>query len=789
MIKKIIKILVWVVLIALVFCTFYLYGKIPNRSGEIRLQGIKQPVDVWFDEWAIPHIDAKNLDDLYFSLGYLHAQDRLFQMEILRRLSQGQLSEILGTELVDVDKLFRRLSIHHFSKKWQKKLRDESSTEMMSAIDSYLSGLNEFASNNRPIEFDVLRIPAHRYQLEDILSISGYMSWSFGQALKEDPVVEFVAQNLGQTYLDDLATHSNSTTRTIPVNQLESIAKIARLPGGIAPFVGSNSWVLSGDKTESGSAMLVNDPHMGFAQPSVWYEAHLKSPDFELYGHHLAMVPFALLGHNRDVAWGLTMFENDSMDLYQELRNPDNINQYWANDRWVDFEIRKEKITVKGAEPLTFDVRTSRHGPIINESFDAISNTQNQPIALWWQFLQPGNKLLNAFWQLPKAKTISQAYDAVENIHSPGLNVMYANASGDIAWFAAARLPVRPDGTNSKRILDGASGKEDIMGYLDFSKNPMSINPGEGYVYSANNQPAGNDSGVVPGYYAPRDRADRINFWMVGSAKHNSDSMKLMLMDSKSQTAQLLITLLNEALGDSFENVNEQAKRLALRLYNWDTGHRPDSIEPTLYNRFRANLQKNLFADELTETLYAGFEDSFLLDRSLWSVLSNKSSVWWDNKNTIENEGWTEVVQLSWQQSVNGLESDLGVDFETWYWSRASVLTHKHALGQVEPLDKIFNVGPFESNGGIEVLNNLSVSYDKFPYEVAHGPSTRRIIDLSDPENTLGINPTGQSGVVVDRHYGDQAAMFAAGEFREQQLNFDQIKASAMSHLQLMPSP
>ncbi len=776
----------------------YLNSKKPTREGVIKLVGLKEEVKVQFDHLGVPHIDAQNDLDLYRAFGYLHAQDRLFQMEMTRRLSQGKLAEVLGAELVGVDKLFRTLGIGKFAKQWVEAVKQRAEPQMIAIMQSYLDGVNHFVeTGTTPIEFDIVGMPKHRYTLDDIASIAGYMSFSFAQGLRDDPLVHHLSQKLGQAYLKDLGILYTPGFEQIPVDPIltekvsTAVSSMVESLQSSGLIHGSNSWLIAPQRSESGSAMLVNDPHIAFSQPAVWYEAQLRSPTTNVYGHFLALVPLALLGQTPEHAWGLTMFENDDMDLYAERLNPNNPNQYLAIDQWKDFEFHTETILVKDAESVELQIKSSRHGNIINQIFDDIPGSKygldkaKQPLALWWTFLDTSNDMMQAFYQLPHANTVEKAGQAAAKIHAPGLNLMYANKSGDIAWWASARLPIRPPHVNPKFILDGATGRDDILGYYDFSQNPQQVNPASGYLYSANNQPADRGAGLVPGYYSPTDRPSRIIELLSSKEKFNPDDMKKMLMDNITPTAiffkQVTLPVLN---GQKLTSLESKALNI---LTQWQGNHSPKQVGATIYTRFRIALMRLAMQDELGKSLYKNFQFGFLMDRSIWKILDNPDSPWWDNINTSRRETREELIATAWRETIQFLKKRFGENTADWAWEFDVKMVHEHPLGKVSPLDKLFNVGPLPSEAGIEAINNLKFVLNGDDLKVMMGPSTRRVIDFSDPNKSWGILPTGQSGIVSDEHYDDQALDYALGKFRRHYTTPQAVQENLASELVFTP--
>ena len=310
-------------LILVGFGTWYLKGKTAVRSGTLVLPGLTAPVDVRFDGFAVPHIYAETEVDAYHALGYVHAQDRLFQMELLRRLAKGQLSEILGPKLKSTDIFFRTLRVKQFGEAYAE--RADKATPALKAAQAYLKGINHFIRTGpAPVEFDLLKIPKTEFVLSDVISVAGYMAYSFASGFKTDPVLTFIRDELGPEYLKDMGYELKTAPPIKPLTAtLDSLAKMAALVAEIETthspvgfFQGSNAWAIRGEKTASGKPLLSGDPHISHSNPSVWYEAHLVTPDFNFYGHFLAGVPMALLGYNQRIAWSLTMFQNDDVDLF-----------------------------------------------------------------------------------------------------------------------------------------------------------------------------------------------------------------------------------------------------------------------------------------------------------------------------------------------------------------------------------------------------------------------------------------------------------------------------------------
>ena len=409
---------------------WYVQSKLPVRQGQVALAALQGPVTVRYDERGVPHIRAGNQADMYRALGYVQAQDRLFQMEIMRRLARGELAEVLGPKLVDTDKLFRSLRIRERAASYLTELDHQSPSFL--ALQAYLDGINQYQANNpKPVEFDLLGIAPRPFTGEDTISVAGYMAYSFAAGFRTEPLLTYIRDQLGSDYLKifDLDWQPEGVlSPALAASDWETLGALAQLSdqalsqAGLPQFEGSNAWVVSGKRTQSGKPLLAGDPHIRFAAPSVWYEAQLSAPDFDLYGYHQALVPFAFLGNNPDFGWSLTMFQNDDLDLIAEKTNPDNPNQVWYHGQWVDMTRSEQQIAVKGEAPVTLTLRQSPHGPIINDVLGATAG--NTPIAMWWGFLESKNPILEGFYQLNRADSLSKARTAATYIQAPGLNLV-----------------------------------------------------------------------------------------------------------------------------------------------------------------------------------------------------------------------------------------------------------------------------------------------------------------------------------------------------------------------------
>ena len=797
---KIILALLIIIPAALLGGLMYLYSLQPQYSGRLALAGLQQEVEVIFDPYGIPHIYGQNQQDVYFALGYVVAQERLFQMEMMRRVAAGRLAEILGEKLVKTDKFFRTLGLLEQAELNAAQFFKDPSAPWQKAALAYLAGVNQYvAQGAAPLEFGILGIPKEKFTPRDIYLIGALMAFGFAEGFKMDPLITKTHHKLGWDYLQDWVLGWSPGAQKIPVYPANYSAAADALPSAIhqmmadlpvAAWIGSNGWVVSGQKTKSGKVIFANDTHMVYSQPSVWYEAHLECPGFSFYGNHAAGFPFALIGHNRFAAWGLTMFENDDVDFYKERLNPDNPNQVWFIDHWEDLKIRPETITVKGGKDVNFEVRSSRHGPILNEVDDAVAQAQSDPVAVWWMFNHISNQSIQAFYVLAHARSIEDARRAASLIDGVGLNVMYGDRDGNVAWWAAAKLIRRPDHVNPKLFLDGAGGRDEPLGYYDFSQNPQAENPPTGFVYSANNQPDTLSGRLYPGYYVPEDRARRIVHYLDSATTWSVESTQQMNTDCISTVfAEVTAEILNTLKADRVLQSTSTHEHAVEVLKNWNGDHQVTAAAPTIFYTLLSYIMENAMADELGPDDYAVFNSSHVMKRTIAVIIKNDSSLWWDD---IRTETVKETRQMifarSFDQAVKDLTRQLGPDIAAWHWGKVHTLEHGHLLGQQKPLNLLFNVGPFAAMGGMETISNLTFKLNtRGRYPVHMGPAMRIIIDFGDIENSLSVNPTGQSGFFLSDHYDDQAALFNSGKSRKQMMNREEIKKSGRGTLILIP--
>lgn len=763
----------------------------PQYKGEIEINGLSEETTAYFDEYGVPHIYASDASDAYRALGYLHAQDRLFQLEMMRRVGTGTLAEFLGPDVVEIDQFFRTLGIPKHAQTSTEFWNSQPDSPWKTATEAYMSGVNEFIQNGTlPVEYLLLGEKPREFTINDIHGIIGYMSFTFGMALKTDPLITKMTRELGEEYLEALSIETlpehhfipNFYPDSVPNGNLSSL--LEKLP--VPLLEGSNGWVVSGSKTKSGKVIFANDTHIGFSSPSVWYEAHIEYQGFSFYGNHLAGVPFGLVGHSRHHSVGLTMFENDDQDFFEIKLNPNNSNEYQFGDEFLPFSVRKDIISVKGQDPVEIEIKETIHGPIVNSVVPEIASLTDNPVSSWWVYTMEPTRALESIYQINHAQDLEDMEAAASLIHAPGLNIMYGDSLGNIAWWAAGKLPIRSEKVHSKIFADGSDPESMPQGWYPFSLNPRSINPPSGFVASANNQPDTLQNGVLyPGYYFPGERwkriADAINSkddWTIQEMK----AIQLEVMNT--DHAQIAKIMLSQIPDFDFEG-KERVKSL---LENWDGNHELSSSIPTIYYKWLYHVLRLAMEDELGKEAFESYLGSFVMIRSNLPFIRNFNHPWWDKVNTSEKENASQIFSESLKITLQELEAQFGDNINSWDWEKAVILEHPHPLGSQKPLDKIFNVKTDPVPANDESVNKLAFKLNgEGIYKVTSGPAMRILLDFMDADRSLSVLPTGQSGNRFSKHYRDQASLYTKGKYRYQLMDKNEIVESAKDSLIMTP--
>ena len=746
----------------------------PDYGFDLKSNALEADVEIVFDDMAVPHIYAESEHDALHALGYVHAMERLWQMDLLRRAGGGELSALLGPDMIDNDKYLRTLGMRKTADRTVEQLKgDSENAHIVDAMQAYLDGVNAYiASGELPFEYRLINAKPQPFDLHDVYCATGFMAYSFAIHLKTEPILDWMVNHLDSARIADVYWNDDGYQR-IPTqaSDISGLASKVHELDALRPvpqWLGSNAWVLSGDRTASGKVLFCNDAHMAYASPSVWYEAHVVTPELEYYGNHIGGLPFPVIGHTRDHAWGVTMFVNDEIDLFRETIEGDT---YYHNGEWLPLEIRTETLEVAGKAPVTFEVRETHHGPLLEDD-----------VAMWWTFNQyPENKIHQAFYGFSRESGVERFAEHASLIHAPGLNMMYGDAQGDIGWWACAKLPIYRPGIDTKVAIDGTDPANDPQGWHGFDANPRSVNPASGYVYSANNAPQTSDSVNIPGhYYAGNTRASAImkalsapkNDWDVAQAQ-------ALQLDHHSPVyeanAAMLVAYADEA-GVEVEPF----------LREWEGSHLAKEVAPTLYYRWMYRTIQAAMYDEFLQAAgpedaqdkFVSWHQTIVSENAFPKLLANPQSLWWDNVATSEVETASDIVAQALASAREDLKKALGENPETWKYGRLHTVVHPHAMTDAPLVGDLLNVGPFELPAAKDALCKYEFKLkEEVNYDVFSGPSMRIGLDFADVASSESILPTGQSGNVFSPFYDNQAELYHAGEFRKQRMDRTDIES------------
>lgn len=763
-IKRLLALVLGFILIMVGAYFFLQLRSLAPLEGELALEGLRSPVEVIRDQWGVPHIKGKNTEDTMMALGYVMASERWFQMEIHRRVSRGELAEIIGKKALPVDKLYRTLNfVEHFKKVIA---AHPHSDQMKREAEAFYHGVNSYIQHHpRPIEFFILGIPVREFTLDDAYAFIGYMSYSFGIGLRQDAFLSTLKDNATNDLFEDLRSEPSSlfqkVSEYLPTN-LKGVEYVHQfLLNGFAPFEGSNGWLIGKNKTLNKRAILANDPHISFSKPNLWMEAHLvvesENPQEvrEDYGFYLPLIPFPVLYHSQDKAWGLTMSLTDDMDVYRLKKLSDS--SYELDGKEEKFSESLVEIKVKGEKPYVFNRQVSYFGPVLNEVYDLEKKPELKDLALHWSLYRPHNDPIASFYQMRQAKTMQEFKAAVASGVAPGLNVLYADKDDNIAWWMFGEVLKKPHGLMTDRVLEGNKTSLLPTEAYPFSSLPFSENPESGFIVSANHRPE-NFFSNQRGDFQPDDRyrsilalLEKKSDWTVEA----TEELQHLPLNLKSQST---LNYLMSFLSDNEKNL--LSKDLLTELQAWSGLSDYELRAPLIYYAWLRSLSM-MSLDKLTieeKNIYSQFPaEWFRLERLL-------------KKLQLDSEEHRQLVQKSFQEAITYLQKEIGSEEKAWTWGRLHTLEFVHPLGMVKPLNYLFNSGPYPVDGGYMEINNMKWGQFDEGFKVKAGPSVRRIIDFHQVEKARAILPLGISGHDFSPHSKDQLPLFLRGDFRQMNL-------------------
>jgi penicillin G amidase len=762
-------------------------------DGTISVPGLMAPVEVIRDQWGVPHIYAQNEADLLFAQGYVHAQDRLWQMEFSRRIASATLSEALGESTLGMDRYLRTLGLRHAAEEDWALVDDETRV----ILEAYAQGVNAYVDSHRnrlPLEFTILGVDPAPWTPVDSLAWGKVMAFTLGGNYESELLRARLIADLGEAAVQQLVPpYPSDGPFIVPAEaggytwlrgrQVEAPAAELGLDHSRLAW-GSNNWVVHGSRTSTGLPLLADDMHLGLDMPSVWYENALHGGRFDSIGYSFPGVPMVIVGHNTNIAWAVTNLPADVQDLYIErLDDPDMPTRYEFEGEWHDLEIRHETLAVKDADPVDLEVRITHHGPIINDVVDGLEG--GEPLALRWTALE-GTRLFRAVLGLNLASSWDEFRSALQNWDVPSQNFMFADVAGNIGYQSPGLIPMRAAGHDGNVPVPGWTGEYEWQGYIPFEELPSVSNPPAGFLVSANNKVVSDDYAhhLTSDWSAPY-RAQRITDLLAVDDEITLEDMRNIHAQTYSLPA--------EALRPYLMNIQpaSQTESEAFNLVRaWDLYLEADRAGASVYEVWYWFLVQNTLRDDLGDDLmdlYLGFSNTHV--PMMIDLMADAESPWFDDSATPAPETRDEIVSRSLTDAAAWLGDHYGTDPAGWQWGELHTKTFVHQpLGQsgISLIEKLFNSSTIPARGDNFTVDAASFGFDE-PFAMGSGVSQRYVADLSNWDNSRSIHTTGQSGQLFHRHREDFISMWQNIEYHPMLFGREAVQAEAEGNLFLTP--
>ncbi len=764
-------------------------ASLPQIEGIVEIGGLDNSVEILRDRWGIPHIYAQSSHDLFFAQGFVHAQERLFQMELNRRTAQGTLSEIFGELALDTDRAVRTFG---FNRLGSIDLAN-ASAEMTEALHAYCAGVNAYidkAGSKLPLEFKLLGLKPKPWQPQDSTSFARVMMWQLSHAWHGEIIRYQIQQKVGVQHAEELEIHYPSGNPITLPNGIEFNVRLddGKLIAEQGPFLlrgqGSNSWVVSKEKTADGHTYLFNDMHLALSMPGLWYQVHLHGGEYHVTGVSLPGVPGVLVGHNERIAWGMTLAFIDCEDLYLEKMDSDQGTKYLFRGEWLPADVIEEVIPVKGkAQPHLEKVIVTRHGPIISD----VVGQPNLRLAVRSMALRPSPSL-TGWLNLNKAGNWDEFVLAMRQIEAPQLSVSYADVEGNIGYWMTGRAPIRAKG-DGRTPAPGWDGEYEWVGEIPFEEMPHALNPQQGFIVHTNNKIVGED---YPYYLG--------NVWMNGSRARRIEAvLRSREKISRAEMCRLhtdYTTLPGKELAEKLQKVtlhDPKALQAQSLLAQWNGELTADSLGGCVYEVTRLALARNLLEPALGKDLteqYLGkafspvlmtLHEFFGHDISLILRMLDQPQSWW-----VEQAGGLQTwIEKSLREAITWLENKLGTQTSAWQWGKIHGAVFPHPLGLQKPLNLAFNRGPYPIGGDADTPCQTAYMPHQPYHNNAWAPSFRQVVDLDDLTQSVTIAPPGQSGHIASTHYDDLIEPWIKGEYHPQLWTREQVERETKGKLVL----
>ena len=768
---------------------FYLLRRpLPKARGRLRLEGLQSAVEVIRDKWGVPHIYADNLRDLMYAFGYVQAQDRFWQMEFHRRLALGTLAEVLGEAALEIDRLTRRVGFQRAAaQEW-----DEASREARALLEAFSAGVNAYLEGQRlPLEFTVLRYRPQPWQPLDSIAFAKFMAWRGNgnwdtEILRSWAIERFgaeVARELEPRYPQEapLVVPSGAEARGGGPSLEEEFGKVEELILATGHAL-SNSWAVDGAKSITGKPLLACDPHLPLQMPSLWYEVHLDSPQLKAAGACLPGLPGVIIGHNERIAWGITAAMADGDDLFVERVNPDNPRQYEYQGRWLETEVVREEIKVRGRpKPVVEEVLITRHGPVISPCIRG----ETRALALRSTALE-GRGQTDSLLRLMVAGDWEEFRKALRQWSASPMNFTYADVDGNIGYQMAGLIPIRAKGYGLVPS-PGWSGEYEWTGFIPFEELPFAYNPDRHWLASANNKIVDDDYPYfLSASYEDGYRSQRIVELLTAKERLSIADFGSMQGDIYSIPGRALASFI---LG--LRPQDEWCRRAQTFVRAWDYLVAPDSVAASIVEAFYVQLLRRALLERV------GSWAQYYLGRSVHPIkegngYESKMVSWLlgrieERPHWFGEKPWSAVMEEALAAAVAELRQLLGEDMSRWQWGRLHAQTFRHLLGQ-GPLARLFNRGPVAVGGDINTVAQATYNANRGYELTSWTASFRLIIDLSDFNSSLAVVPTGQSGHPGSRHYADMIELWRQVEYHPMPWDRPDVEAVAEARLVLEPA-
>ncbi len=800
----------FIILLIISGIIFYniLNSSLPKYEGEISSTEISDNIWIYRDSMAIPYIIAKTEEDAAFALGYAHAQDRLFVMDIMRRAGEGRLSEVMGERSVPFDKMFRTIGLKKIVEQNIKRMNPN----LLNLLKAYAKGVNLYILNSKgkyPAEFDVLGYDPEEWKPEHSLIVGRMMAWEMNISWWIDFTFSVLVQKFGeQKVLEILPDYPENKKFLIPAeiknypdigqSIIEVDKQFREFMGMSGTHLGSNNWVVNGKKSSSDFPIIANDTHLHFSAPSRWYVAIIRGGDWNVEGFTIPGAPVVVVGKNQNISWGITNIMLDDADFYVEKVDSTQ-KKYLFKNEWKNLRIEKDTIKVKNKKDVTIEIKFTHRGPIISDvhPFSILypQNKNSATISMRWLGADFSDELF-AFFSIDKARNWNEFKSAFRYYGLPGQNFVYADKSGNIGYMFGGKLPIR-NSVNPTFIYDGTTDMYDWQGFVQFEELPFIFNPSSNFLATANNKVVKDFKYHISNIWEPSSRSERIHTLLTSKEKHSIEDYKNYQMDITSPYAERVVKYILESFeGIKVVDVNLNSSLQMFKQWNYEMSE--FNQVPTIYAMFLKHFLQNTLLDEMGKELFD--EYVFVANvpyRVVLKMLADSTNSWFDNVSTPKIETKNEIIRKSLSDALSDLENNFGKEIKNWQWGSLHKATFKHSFsGASSLIDKFINIGPFALGGDGTTLFNTEYSFSEgiksFPlfnheqFDNVLGPTMRYIFDFAKPNEFQMVLTTGQSGNFMSEHYRDMSDMWLCGNYITVKTDEQSIKSSKNDRLRIV---